>query len=112
MERAGIVAVVDLYGRRRPVGACASCERVRPLPCRGLCESCRDRFSDDGTLEDWGYTKADRVEEFARLRRSGLNITEAGRRVCASRRTAGRYEAALIADGRAPWREWEMCRAA
>jgi hypothetical protein len=110
MGRPGVISIALLYGRRRPVAECVSCNRIRPLPCRGLCAACRDRHSDDGTLGDYGYVKGDRVEEYRILRLKGLNITEAGRRSGVSRRTAGRYEAGLIAAGMAPWREKAAAR--
>ena len=112
MDRPGIVSVTVLHGKRRPVAECVSCNRVRPLPCRGLCVSCRDRHGDNGTLSDYGYVKSDRLAEYRRLRLGGLNITEAAKWIGVSRRTAGRYEASLIATGSAPWLEWGALRAA
>src|SRR5271166_2150819 len=90
---------------------CASCERVRPLITRGLCDSCRHRYEDDGTITDWGYVKADRVQDYAWLRRSGETLAVAASRVGVSERTAWRYEAELATSGRVSWHENARCAA-
>jgi hypothetical protein len=103
---------VMLYGCRRRVAECARCGHVRPLLERGLCNSCRTRCHDDGTITEFGYVKADRVADFARLRGNGCQVAEAGERIGVSRRTAERYEAELAGAGRAPWRQYEERRRA
>lgn len=45
-----------------------------------------------------------RMAEYARHRNDGMCIRRAGALVWVSRRTAERYEQALIRSGRAPWR--------
>ena len=87
--------------RRR---ACASCQRVRPIITRGLCSTCRHRFEWDGTITDWGYVKADRLEDYAWLRASGESLPVAAARLGVTERTGWRYEAQLTRAGRAPWR--------
>ena len=108
--------IVRLYGRI-PVGECARCERERPLHGRGLCCTCRAQARRDGTLEDYGYVKADRIADYAATRASwvrgggGLRhptIPEASRAAGVGGRTGQRYEAELDAAGLAPWRATDI----
>lgn len=111
LARPGIIAIVQV-GRndRLPVGECARCERIRPLYGRSLCGACRTRCQRDGTLEDYGYVKEDRVADYilARRRVHGdgrpWSVAEASAAAGISMRTGQRYEAELARAGRAPWR--------
>ena len=80
---------------RRRVAECASCEQEGPLISRGLCKPCRDRHQWAGTLTSFGYVKADRVADYADLRRDGELLEVAASRIGVSERTAWRYEAGL-----------------
>lgn len=93
------------------VSECCSCERVLPVPRRGLCSRCYDRHLRYGTLDGFGYMKADRMADYARLRAGGADVPTAAARLGVTARTAWRYEGELAASGRAPWRQW-MGRAA
>lgn len=101
---------VSLYGRRHTVAECARCGRVRPLLGRGLCNPCRWMSRRNGTILDYGYVKADRVADYARLRGLGYELEDAAVRVGVSKRTAERYEAQLRDAGMAPWRQWDVRR--
>lgn len=97
--RPGIIGVIT-SGVARPVrvgvGVCADCGRVRPIPSRGLCHGCRHRHQDAGTLAEWGYTREDRIADYAALRRDPeVTPAAAAARIGVSSRTAYRYEAAL-----------------
>jgi hypothetical protein len=90
----GPVAV--LYGERRRVSECASCEQVSPLICRGLCHPCRDSHLYAGTIEQFGYVKADRLADYDWLTRGcGESLPVAAARIGVSERTAWRYEAEI-----------------
>jgi hypothetical protein len=52
-------------------------------------------------------TRAGRMAEYARLRESGDDVETAAARIPVCKRTAERYERALIARGEAPWKERE-----
>src|SRR5581483_7161214 len=92
----GPVAVV--HGKRLRVSECASCEQMAPLTCRGLCEPCRDRHRKAGTVEEFGYVKADRLADYEWLTRDcGETLYVAAARIGISERTAWRYEAELAA---------------
>jgi hypothetical protein len=80
---------------------CVSCGEIRPLCCRSLCGGCRGRHRRDGTIGDWGWVKADRVREYASLRRLGDSVPVAAVRTGVSVRTGWRYEAQLSAGRRA-----------
>ncbi len=110
--RADVLEVVVIYGRRLPVAECASCEQARPILGRGLCNACRWRHRDDGTIAEFGYVKADRVADYARFRLGGLGLAQAAARVGVSKRTGERYEAELAASGEAPWRREQRGEAA
>jgi len=112
VSRPGVLAVAAAHDRRWPVAECASCERVRPIFGRGLCNACRWKRRDDGTIGEYGYVKADRIADYARLRGSGYGVYEAAERIGVSRRTAERYEASLRDAGEAPWRAYEERRRA
>jgi hypothetical protein len=95
--RPGVVAVRVLpCGDRRPVAECACCGRVRLIRGRGLCAGCTWSRRNDGTIGEWGWTRADRLAEYAALRGT-LTRREAAARLGVSVRTADRYEAALRA---------------
>lgn len=103
--RPGILALVSRGdGSTAAVGECVRCERVRPLKSRGLCSRCRDVAAGDGTLEGYGQSRGERLEEFAGYRRRGLGIAQASARLGVCRRTGDRYEEALAESGQAPWR--------
>jgi hypothetical protein len=71
---------------------CASCGEDRDLCCRGLCVACRSQARRDGTLDDFGYVKADRLADFTALRRS-CSVAVAAARLGVCERTGWRYEA-------------------
>lgn len=106
IPRSCTLPLVVAHGERRILAECGSCERVRPLECRGLCHTCREGRRRDGTIGGFGYVKADRVADFARLRMAGAAVAGAAGRVGVSERTGWRYEAELAAAGRALWRGW------
>ena len=95
IARSVTLTLVPVRGVRRRVTECASCGNVRPLITRGLCDRCRHRHRDNGTLDDFGYLKADRVQDYAWLRKSGETLPVAASRIGVSERTAWRYEAEL-----------------
>ena len=106
IPRSCTLPVVVVRGERRILAECGSCERVRPLMSRGLCDVCREERRRDGTIAEFGYVKADRMADFTRYRTAGVGLAEAAGRVGVSERTGRRYEMELAASGRAPWREW------
>lgn len=73
---------------------CADCGQPRELTSRGLCGPCRYRNRCAGTITDFGYTKPDRLADFAELRRSHP-VEAAAVRLGLSERTGWRYEAEL-----------------
>jgi hypothetical protein len=79
---------------------------------RGLCNPCVWRCRDDGTIDGYGYTKADRMADYAHRRYNGDDIGLAASRLGISRRTAERYEAQLRDADQAPWRSREGWRRA
>jgi hypothetical protein len=83
---------------------------VLPILARGLCSRCRSWHRTHGTIGDFGYVKADRMADYARLRLNGHDVGPAAALVGTSKRTAERYEAELRDAGLAPWREWEERR--
>ena len=111
-NRAGVLAIITVApGIRVPVAECACCEQVLPILARGLCSRCRSWHRTHGTIDDYGYTKADRLADYVRLRDSGwYDVGQAAARIGVSRRTAERYEAELRVAGLAPWRQWEERR--
>lgn len=95
----GVLAVhVSPGGDRRRVAECASCGALRPIRNRGLCGKCTGRHRRDGTIGEFGWTKTERLAEYATLR-AGLTQVQAAARVGVSTRTATRYEAALRQAG-------------
>ena len=109
--RAGVLAIITAAnGIRVPVAECAGCEQVLPILARGLCSRCRSWHRTHGTIGDYGYVKADRMADYARLRLNGHDVGPAAALVGTSKRTAERYEAELRDAGLAPWREWEERR--
>ena len=88
---------MEAYGRRLSLAECVSCGLVRPMLGRGLCGTCRSRYSADGTLAEYGYVKADRVADFARLRADGYTVTAAAGKIGVTRRSGTRYAAELRA---------------
>ena len=103
IARSSTLTLATVRGARRRVTVCASCEKVRPLITRGLCDPCRHRYEFDGTITDWGYVKADRVQDYAWLRKSGETLPVAASRIGVSERTAWRYEAELRDASSARW---------
>jgi hypothetical protein len=92
----GVTAVAVYAGRRMPVAECARCGQRKPIRARGLCGACSQRSRLDGTISDYGYTRALRLADYAWLRlEAGCTLREAAARVGVSERTALRYEAAL-----------------
>jgi len=87
VTRAGVLAVVTAYGRRLPIAGCARCGRIRVLLGRGLCGGCRTTCSRNGTLTQYGYTKADREADYARWRASGYGVA-ASAASCQSEQTS------------------------
>jgi hypothetical protein len=71
---------------------CVSCGEDRDLCCRGLCGRCRAQARRDGTVDDFGYVKADRLADFTELRRS-CSVAVAAARLGVCERTGWRYEA-------------------
>jgi hypothetical protein len=102
--RPGVLAMVYRGGCMRSAGECARCGNVRVLRQRGLCQPCVRSATRDGSIDGYGWTRADRLAEYAGYRARGLNIREAAERTGVSRRVGDRYEADLAASGRAPWR--------
>lgn len=92
----GVLAVVTRpSGERYPVAECARCGLQKPVRGRGLCFGCRSRSVRDGTISEYGYTRADRLADYVKLRRGGLGPARAAARIGVTERTAHRYEAAL-----------------
>jgi hypothetical protein len=112
LSRPGILGQVPYGGAMCPLAECARCERVRPIYRRGLCSRCVKLCRADGTLLEYGWTKADRMAEFAAARREGLTIGEAAVRAGVDPRTGSRYEGELRDRGLAPWRATDIRPAA
>jgi hypothetical protein len=87
-------------GYFRRLDDCADCGRFMPIDARGLCSACWTRNSDNGTLGEFGYVKADRLADFAEMRGLGVAVPAAAARLGVSERTAWRYEAELKAGER------------
>lgn len=104
--RPGVLALLPRRGDQdmAPVGGCAECGRVRILPKRGLCASCYEAARQEGTVEGYGWTQDERLADFARYRRLGLDIGQAAARTGVCTRTGNRYEERLAESGQAPWR--------
>lgn len=104
LDQPGVMAVA-LHGRQlTPIAECARCGALRPMTGRGLCSACRKLCAADGTLDDYGCAKADKMADYALHRNRGLTIGAAARMAGVTERTGARYEAELDAGGRAPWR--------
>lgn len=93
--RPGVIGLVVLGGAVRRVAGCADCGRTGLIIRRGLCRPCVREHVRDGTITEFGWTRADRLAEYAALRRDGLGVAEASERAGVSCRTGWRYEAAL-----------------
>jgi ribosomal protein S14 len=93
--RTGVIGFVVLGTIRYRVAECGDCGRQRPVARRGLCNTCVHAHVGDGTITEFGWTRADRLAEYAALRRDGLGVAEASARAGVSRRTGERYEASL-----------------
>jgi hypothetical protein len=110
LARPGVIRQVTWGGSRHPLAGCALCERLRPIVSRGLCGNCRRLCHDDGTLTEFGWTKTERITEFAKargIRRPDGTYPPVGAAAAAagvSERTGQRYENELAAAGLAPWR--------
>lgn len=100
-DRPGVVCRVRYHGDLRPVAECARCGQLRPVHRRGLCTGCQRSAEADGTISDYGWTRADRLAEFAGLRGRGLSVAEASARAGVTERTGWRYETALRDSGNA-----------
>lgn len=87
-------------GRFRRLDDCADCGRLMPIEARGLCSTCRTRNRDRGTLGEFGCVKANRLADYAELRRRRVPVPVAAARLGVSERTAWRYEAELKAEER------------
>lgn len=69
------------------------------------------RAGDDGLVAQGigpgvylgGHQHAGQVAEYAALRGNGMEVAAAAEKLGIGRRTAGRYEAALVAAGKATW---------
>lgn len=78
----------------------------------GLCRNCYVRWAAAGYPDDgpppparpWGRVLAARLEDYAWVRSWGTSIEDAAPRIGVSVRTAERYEAMLLAAGKATWR--------
>lgn len=103
-RRPGELARMPRHGYLAPIAECARCEQVRPVRGRGLCEPCRKAAREDGTLNEYGWLRADRIAEYAQYRTGGLSVRAAARRLGVSERTCSRYEHALTSAGQAEWR--------
>jgi hypothetical protein len=77
-----------------PLRECLDCGQPRELVCRGLCNPCRQHHRNAGTIADFGYVKADRLADYADLRRTH-SVAAAARRLGLSERTGWRYEQEL-----------------
>lgn len=95
----GVIAIAMRSGGRRPVAECARCGRVRPIAYRGLCHGCENHCRKDGTIGDYGYTRADRLADYVELPRD-LTARQAAERLGVSARTIERYKRELA--GRQP----------
>ena len=93
--RAGVIGFVILGAVRYKVAECGDCGRIRPVARRGLCNTCVHTHERAGEIGEQGWTRADRLAEYAALRRDGLGVAEASARAGVSCRTGQRYEAAL-----------------
>lgn len=103
--RTGVVAMVARSaGVRCAAAECARCGKLRMLPCRGLCRGCLKVTTKNGTIREYGWTKADRMAEYARCRSGGLHLREAAERTGVDERTAWRYETEHVKAGTATWR--------
>lgn len=100
----GVTARIPWRGYMAQAGECVRCDRFRVLPIRGLCTTCYKYVREDGSLGDYGWTRNDRLAEYAGLRAGGLSIPAAAKRMGVSTRTGTRYEAELREAGNAPWR--------
>ena len=84
--------------------ACDCCGHTRKIECRGLCRTCRGRAAKYGSLQEWGYVKADRLTEYQEMRAAGYTAGQSAWTVGVSERTGQRYENELAAAGQAPWK--------
>ncbi|GGK61993.1 hypothetical protein Sme01_03890 [Sphaerisporangium melleum] len=110
-----------MASQKRQIGICASCNVEGELVGRNLHQNCYLRHYRRGTLDQFPKvrqparqqssdrplvsrqeTTSLRREEFARLRKGGVAVEEAGTRIGVSSTTAWRYEAALIETGWCP----------
>lgn len=89
--------------RRGPIRCCLRCGRDRRHEARGLCVTCYHAKPYEPTGTGRGgvgvprdrATLAGRMDDFAELRRWGLSVHAAARRLGIALRTAWRYEARL-----------------
>ena len=114
LARPGVIRQVRWGGKMVPLAPCGRCRQVRPVISRGLCSTCDQRSRDDGTIEDYGWLKPDKMDAFATYRGRGLSIPAAARAAGISPRTGQRYETDLFDAGKAWWRATDpniLCRA-
>jgi hypothetical protein len=90
----GAFPVVVIDGRRYRVAECACCGQQRPVLCRGLCPACGWKHQKAGTLDQFGYTRRDKLADFGALRDHAVSIRDSASRIGISERTAQRYEQA------------------
>lgn len=92
--RDGVVAVIEIGRIRYKVAECARCGRLRKIRGRGLCNGCIGSTRKNGTITEYGWTAGDRLEEYARHRKS-MSIAEAAAATGVTRRSGDRYERLL-----------------
>lgn len=108
LARPGVLGQARWGGQIVAVAACARCERVWPMVRRGLCYTCARICRADGTIWDYGYTKADKMADYALARGRGLTVSQAAVQAGVDPRTGQRYEKELADTDRAPWRATDV----
>lgn len=90
-------------------------EGADPVRLREACRAGDDGLEAQGIVPPSGYLAGHRnaaqLAEYAVLRGNGMTVGAAAERLGVVKRTAEKYEATLIAAGRATWRQ-EALRAA
>jgi hypothetical protein len=95
-DEEGEHGTIRAYWRHRKYG-----DRMTQMEACGCAQAGRDYANTHRTPGQ----RAARVDDYAELRAGGATIEQSAGRVGVSRRTADRYEARLLAEGRATWRE-------
>lgn len=83
-------------------------EAAHPVRLREVVQAGDDGLDAQGIAPGGylaGHRNAGQVAEYAVLRGNGMDAGPAAERLGIAERTAGRYEAALIAAGKATWRK-------